>query len=185
MWRDLPDEMERGLIQHNHILEKTILRNKGQIIRTMGDAFMVYCPGKKGYEKAFDIAVKMMKAIDRTPIYVGNEQLRIRIGFCQGPLKIVTTRYQGFELMDFMSSTPNIASRMESKVSIPGTIAFCFWRVPIPEKFIEKISKKYKLYSTDFRDSCLSERETMFDKCGDPEVLHGVPTVKAYFLQVN
>jgi class 3 adenylate cyclase len=134
MWSDDPQTMSIQLDKHFKIMDNLARKYGGFVVKTIGDAFMVYFPkNEKSLENAVDFAVEVIKI----------EELPLRIGICSGNMTAKKCRIQNVELVDFFGDVVNTASRMESKVAEQGGIAFT--SVDNIDNQMESISKKYKL----------------------------------------
>ncbi|NDF16382.1 MAG: adenylate/guanylate cyclase domain-containing protein [Verrucomicrobia bacterium] len=118
MWSDDPITMATQLERHHKLVESIAEKNKGWIVKTIGDAFMVYFESSK--DSLFN-AVNFAKQV-----ILGENAYNLRVGVCQGHMDEKIYRIQKVDLKDFFGNAVNTASRMESKVSeVGGTIAFC------------------------------------------------------------
>lgn len=117
MWSDDPITMAKQLEGHHKLVESLAEKNRGWIVKTIGDAFMVYFEPS---EESLVNAVKFSK-----DLILSEKAYNLRIGVCQGQMDQKTYRIQKVDLKDFFGNTVNTASRMESKVAGKGgTIAF-------------------------------------------------------------
>ena len=133
MWSDDPQTMNIQLDKHFKIMDNLARKYSGFVVKTIGDAFMIYFPkSEKSLENAVDFAVEVIKT----------EELPLRIGICSGNMTAKKCRIQSAELLDFFGDVVNTAARMESKVAEPGGIAFT--SVHNVDDQIESISKKHK-----------------------------------------
>jgi class 3 adenylate cyclase len=87
---------------------------------------------EKSLENAVDFAVEVTKS----------EKLKLRIGICSGKMIAKNCKIQNVQLLDFFGDVVNTASRMESKVSEEGGVAFT--SVDDISEQMKSISKKYK-----------------------------------------
>lgn len=128
-------------------------KHYGFIVKTVGDAAMIYCPwdlkkvilfslclqchmrdlndaiyrscSKKVRNKIQELSKRIPK-----PKLISNEDeppvfLSIRLGFCYGKFRTMHSPIQHCDFVDFFGPGVNLASRMESKIcEIPGGIAF-------------------------------------------------------------
>lgn len=118
MWSDDPITMAGQLESHHKLVDSLAQKNNGWIVKTIGDAFMVY------FEKS-DIslynAIKFSKEL-----ILAEKAYNLRVGVCQGHMDEKTYSIQKVQLRDFFGNAVNSASRMESKVcEVGGSIAFC------------------------------------------------------------
>jgi class 3 adenylate cyclase len=126
MWSDDPITMSKQLEGHHKLVNSIAEKNKGWIVKTIGDAFMVYFESS---EDSLFNAVNFAKQV-----ILGEKSYNLRVGVCQGHMDQKTYRIQKVDLKDFFGNAVNTASRMESKVSeVGGTIAFCSTK-PIENK---------------------------------------------------
>lgn len=118
MWSDDPVTMSKQLEGHHKLIATISEKYKGWIVKTIGDAFMVYFEPS---EDSLFNAVKFSKEV-----ILAEKAYNLRVGVCQGNMDQKTYRIQKVDLKDFFGNAVNTASRMESKVSeVGGTIAFC------------------------------------------------------------
>jgi class 3 adenylate cyclase len=140
MWSDDPITMAQQLESHHKLVDSIAENNKGWIVKTIGDAFMVYFEPS---EDSLFNAVKFSKEV-----ILGEKSYNLRVGVCQGNMDQKTYSLQKVDLKDFFGNTVNAASRMESKVSeVGGTIAFCSIK-PIDNK-MSKIKSLGNTVSVD------------------------------------
>lgn len=140
MWSDDPITMAKQLENHHKLVNSIAENNKGWIVKTIGDAFMVY------FESSED---SLFNAINFSKqLILAEKAYNLRIGVCQGNMDQKTYRIQKVDLKDFFGNAVNAASRMESKVSeIGGTVAFCSTK-PIENK-LSKIKTLGNVLSVD------------------------------------
>jgi len=140
MWSDDAVTMFKQLEGHHKLVETTAENNKGWIVKTIGDAFMVYFEPS---EDSLYNAIKFSKEL-----ILNEKAYNLRVGVCQGPMDNKTYRIQKVDLKDFFGNAVNAASRMESKVAeFGGTIAFCS-TLPIENK-LSKIETIGEVESVD------------------------------------
>ena len=114
-WSDDPITMKAQLEQHFKSVDEIARKHDGFIIKTIGDAFMIYF---RKSTKSLESAISCGKEIIKT------EKLPLRLGICEGFMEQKKYILQNAELLDFFGNTVNTASRMESRISKPGHIAF-------------------------------------------------------------
>lgn len=124
LWSDDPEKMEKILDEHFRIMDSIISKYDGFIIKTIGDAFMVYFRRKDD---------SLLSAIRAAQEMIEQNTLRLRIGMCYGPTKEKAYKIQGVNLKDFFGNTVNIASRMETQVSPHDGFAFAILEPLKPE----------------------------------------------------
>ena len=117
MWSDDPITMVGQLEAHHKLVDTIAQKNNGWIVKTIGDAFMVYF--EQSDSSLFN-AIKFSKEL-----ILSEKAYNLRVGICQGHMDEKTYSIQKVELKDFFGNAVNSASRMESKVAeVGGTIAF-------------------------------------------------------------
>lgn len=132
LWTDDPEKMAKTLDEHFQIMDKIISKYDGFIIKTIGDAFMIYFRRKDD---------SLLSAIQAAQEMLKENTLRLRIGMCYGPTNEKSYKIQGVNLKDFFGNTVNIASRMETQVSPHDGFAFAILEQIKPE-ISEKITKE-------------------------------------------
>lgn len=117
MWSDDPKTMMEQLKEHHKLVNTLSAKNNGWIVKTIGDAFMVYFePSKDSLENALRFAKDLIS---------NEKKYQLRIGACQGQMQEETYRIQKVDLKDFYGNPVNTSSRMESKVAgEAGVVAF-------------------------------------------------------------
>lgn len=134
LWSDDPSKMEKILDEHFKIMDAIIAKYDGFIIKTIGDAFMVY------FRRKDDSLLSAVKAAQEM---LDQNSLRLRIGMCYGPTKEKAYKIQGYNLKDFFGNTVNIASRMETQVSPHDGFAFAILE-PLKPEISEAIMDEIK-----------------------------------------
>jgi hypothetical protein len=114
LWAKNPIAMKKSIDSHFQTVLKLSRIYDGLVVKNIGDAFMLFFKGKNSLEKAILFSIELIK----------KEHLQLRIGICEGPIEIKKYNLQNCLLSDFFGTTVNTASRMESKVAEPGSIAF-------------------------------------------------------------
>ena len=117
LWSDDPKTMMEQLKEHHKLVNSLSAKNNGWIVKTIGDAFMVYFePSSDSLENALRFAKDLI---------VNEKKYQLRIGACQGQMQEETYRIQKVDLKDFYGNPVNTSSRMESKVAgEAGVVAF-------------------------------------------------------------
>jgi class 3 adenylate cyclase len=110
MWSDDPITMSKQLEGHHKLVNSIAEKNKGWIVKTIGDAFMVYFESS---EDSLFNAVNFAKQV-----ILGEKAYNLRVGVCQGHMDQKTYRIQKVDLKDFFGNPVNTASRMESSGEI-------------------------------------------------------------------
>jgi class 3 adenylate cyclase len=133
-WSEDPIKMAEQLEEHHVLIDQLAKKNKGWIVKTIGDAFMVYFePSDKSLYNALNFA---KEAIEKETKY------SIRVGVCTGNMDNKTYSIQNVKLKDFFGNAVNTASRMESKVAAPNGIAFTSVK-PISNIVINDIKNRF------------------------------------------
>lgn len=180
LWSKDSDKMEKYLDKHFKIMSKIVDKYDAFIVKTIGDAFMVY------FKDADD---SLLSAINTAIEMLDKNELRLRIGISYGKLYEKTQEIQGYDIKDYFGNTVNIASRMESKVSPEDGFAFAILK-PIKPKISEeitKITKKLNLEKIKYTGKCNLPKDkpkrkkssrlltdVQYFKCGDVEELNGI-----------
>jgi class 3 adenylate cyclase len=117
MWSDDAITMVKQLKEHHELIANLSEQNGGWVVKTIGDAFMIYFEPNKD---------SLLKALKCAKLIIKNEKrYKLRIGICRGPMQQETYRIQKVDLKDFYGNAVNVASRMESKIAQePNFIAF-------------------------------------------------------------
>jgi class 3 adenylate cyclase len=116
LWSDDPQTMAIQLEAHHKLIDEISDKYSGWIVKTIGDAFMVY------FEPSRDSLVNALKFSKE--VILMEKKYNLRVGVCLGNMEQKTYRIQNVDLKDFFGNAVNTASRMESKVSESGGIAF-------------------------------------------------------------
>jgi class 3 adenylate cyclase len=133
LWSDDPITMSQQLENHHILIDTLAKKNKGWIVKTIGDAFMVYFEPS---DKSLFNALRFSKeAIQQETKY------SIRVGVCSGNMENKTYNIQNFNLKDFFGNAVNTSSRMESKVAEPNGIAFTSVK-PLSKNVIANIQQQ-------------------------------------------
>ena len=187
LWRDHPRNMTKSMNIHNTLIENIAKDYSGVVVKTIGDAFMIFIKGKTAYKKALNLSVKIQDSLINNPIWVNertNRQILVRIGFCQGPMNVQQVKFQKKKLKDYFGTTVNLASRMESKVAALNGISFCFWETDIPENFLMDVANKFRMVVKDYTNSCQYRQSDVY-KCFRTEDLYGAPGVITFSIVVG
>lgn len=180
LWRKHKNNMSKAIEKHEKIVERIAKKNKGIIVKSLGDSFMLFFKGKTSYNNAFNFSREFMCAIRNKPIKLGSDKINFRIGGAYGDALQHASMIQGKKLCDFFGNAVNLASRMESVVAGKGEIAISFYN----EK---KWNPSHEHEIRDYRKGCKiprnrkrSERLITSYSCFLPEKLKGAKPVKVY-----
>jgi class 3 adenylate cyclase len=133
LWSDDPYTMARQLEEHHKLVDELSGKYKGWIVKTIGDAFMVYFEPSS---ESLINALRFSKEIIKQEI-----KYNLRVGICSGNMEEKTYKIQNVNLRDFFGNAVNTASRMESKVSEAGGMAFTSVK-PISQNVIANIEEQ-------------------------------------------
>ena len=173
LWATHPKEMLKMLTKHENIIRSFAAKHKGVIIKTIGDAVMISFPT---LEHGVLCAIDVQKKLKDSPIKFSKstDLLQIRIGVAYGPVQIKSIVVQNTKLKDIFGTTVNLASRMESKVSLVG--GFGILADNIPKKVMDIIHKNCEtVTNVSFKYNCelVNNRSTrLLNSCVDVGVLH-------------
>ena len=192
LWKKNYKKMLKALLSHEKRMYKLVKKYKGCVVKTIGDSFMLYF---KNYKNAINCAIDVQRDLIKKPLKIGSSKLKLRIGICHGNFIRQNIVYQGKKLKDYLGPAVNIASRMESKASKEGEIAFAFIKNSLSneQQLLDFFTKrKCKVHIRNFTKSCnirekkrtRSSRLIYGYKCLNPKLLKGVGNVKAYIVKV-
>ena len=133
LWSDDPITMSQQLENHHILIDSLAKKNKGWIVKTIGDAFMVYFEPS---DKALFNALKFSKEA-----IIQETKYSIRVGVCSGNMEDKTYNIQNVNLKDFFGNAVNTSSRMESKVAEANGIAFTSVK-PLSKNVIANIQQQ-------------------------------------------
>lgn len=197
LWNIHKDGMFKALEEHEKIMERIAPKYNGEIIKTIGDSYMVGWSKKDALYNAISAGIEIQKELIKNPIKIKNELLTIRMGISFGPLYKKKVMIQGKKLWDYFGNTVNTASRMESMVSKPGDLAFSFTNSldNIQEKKIIGLleSNDYKINIIDYQHRCYEGKrkrsgrllsELQLHSCESLSKLKGVDKVTAYYIKL-
>jgi hypothetical protein len=198
LWKLHETGMFAALEEHETRMEKFVDKWDGEIIKTIGDSYMLGFDGKNSLLRSVQAAYEIQKDITDNPIKIKNEALSIRLGIHRGSLYKKKVKIQGKMLMDYFGNTVNTASRMESVVSDPGSIAFSY-SIDLPKaeevelkEWIEDMKLDMQIF--DYQHQCYSGKrnrsgrllsELQLHTCEPLDDLKGVAKVTAYKLNLK
>jgi class 3 adenylate cyclase len=109
MWSNDAVTMMAQLKGHHELVQSLCDKNEGWIVKTIGDAFMVY------FEPSEDSLLKGLRFSKQ--LILNEKNYELRIGVCKGYMQEETYRIQKVNLKDFYGNPVNTASRMESVIA--------------------------------------------------------------------
>jgi class 3 adenylate cyclase len=112
MWSDDAVTMMAQLKEHHQLVQSLCDKNSGWIVKTIGDAFMIY------FEPSNDSLLNAL--IFSKQLILSEKKYELRIGICKGHMQEETYKIQKVNLKDFYGNPVNTASRMESKIAGEG-----------------------------------------------------------------
>lgn len=122
LWKNNPKETIKAIEKHSFVIDEHVKKNKGIIIKTIGDAHMISFGNIKD---AIQCGIDIQESLKNKPINITKTKgIELRIGICYGPVYDATIDIQNKKLVDYFGNTVNTASRIESMVSEVGDIAF-------------------------------------------------------------
>ena len=198
LWKLHEMGMFNALKEHEQRVEKIIKGHGGEIIKTIGDSYMLGFEGKNCLLDAIQFAYDIQIDLHKNPIKIKNKALKIRLGIHKGPLYKKHVMIQGKKLVDYFGNTVNTASRMESTVGDSGDIAFS-WTDKLDEaeekNILDWIEKKgLKTQIIDYKHRCYAGKrkrsgrllsELQIHTCEPISQLKGVAPVTAYKIKVK
>ena len=155
LWSISETKMFTALDEHYQRMRKIIDQYGGELVKTIGDAFMVHF---KTLLEAIQTAIDIQENLQQEPIQVKDQELRIRIGMAFGRVYLKKMTIQGHLLNDYFGSSINEASRMESVVSAPEGFAFAYrGRISNSEEIEELLQERCKVQIIDYQENCQAE----------------------------
>lgn len=128
MWSDDTMIMKKRIDSHFDLINDIAKRHDGFIVKTIGDAFMIYFEeSDDSLERSIECGINILRS----------ESLPLRVGICEGSMQEKTYVLQNSKLKDYFGNVVNVASRMESKVADPEGIAFSSI-IEVPKSILDK-----------------------------------------------
>ena len=140
------------LHDHEESIKKISDDNKGFIVKTIGDAFMI---AFDEITDAIKCAQDIQEDLVENPLEIGKNKIILRIGMCQGPVIERESTIQRKEILDYYGNTVNTASRLETNVCKPGGIVFA--TLSKEDRDLEKLVKNYQVEVIDYKEKGDSE----------------------------
>jgi hypothetical protein len=181
LWKSKRDDYVLNSIEKLFkTIRKFARKNKGKVIKTIGDASLLFFRGKSSLENSVDFALQLLTYI------IDSDDLNVRIGVAYGYSIERNHTIQNCRVKDFYGTIVNIASRLESKISPPNGFAmYSIHRVP--EALLRKIQKskivkeiKTVLVTPHLNDCVKSNKADRSIECIPEDFLKGVKDIIAY-----
>jgi Adenylate and Guanylate cyclase catalytic domain len=191
LWNVSEKKMFNALDEHYIRIKKIVNKNKGEIVKSIGDAFML---SFKDIKDAINTSIEIQEDLKENPIKILKETLKIRIGFSFGEVYIKNLEIQGKKMKDYYGNVVNTASRMESVVSEEENFAFSIIGKIDDKKEIEEILEdKCNIEVIEYKEKCStkiirSERlltDEQRYKCKPLSQLKGVKEVITYKCKIK
>lgn len=127
LWRDAPEAMWHALEAHAAQVRALEAPQGGFLVKSMGDGHLLAFADPTD-AVAFALALLRAQQQRGPPshgaVCVRGVPLEMRVGMADGPVfSRVDTIQDGTRVRDFVGPTVNTASRMESRVAVPGGLA--------------------------------------------------------------
>lgn len=152
LWKTSEEEMFEKLIEHEKQIEKYSDKFNGEILKSIGDSFMI------SFENLLDslkFSIELQTEINKKPLKIKNKKIFIRIGICYGEVFEYESKRQGKILIDYFGNIVNTAARMESAVSDEKGFAFSYFGKIENKKEIDSlIEKNCTTEIIDFKEKC-------------------------------
>ena len=171
LWSTYPKLMPKLLSAHEQIIRKAASKSHGMIIKTIGDSVMIEFPSL--YD-AVHAAIEIQTQLHDKPLkFSTNDLLQIRIGIAYGDISIKNILIQNHKLRDIFGSTVNLASRMESKVSLVG--GFGVLNSNVDQKTLALLKSKCVVKNVHFLHDCpkkVKRSMRLIGECQPSDTLH-------------
>lgn len=129
MWNKDSTLMIKRLKHHYETIDRLSKKYNGWIVKSIGDAFMLYFEPNK--DTLINTILFAKELVNEEKTY------KLRIGAARGAVDRDTYRIQNVDLADFFGNVVNTASRMESKLSGVSGMAFSLHDKEITEEEID------------------------------------------------
>ena len=184
MWANSPKDMMIALTEHFKRTIKISAKHNGIIIKTIGDAFMIYFTE---IENAVKAAMEIQSDLQDNPIKTKKKTIHVRIGICEGEMYEKKIVIQENTVKDFFGEAVNAASRLEHEVSDTNGIVFGSYISEFANKdILDTLSIRYHIDMIDYKHTCskdvkrsgrmLTDEHRYF--CSDISKLHGIDPIK-------
>jgi hypothetical protein len=201
LWLKYSDQMYETLLKHDSEIHKELGRYKEAfIVKTIGDSFMIYFGGENSLLEAVSFAISIQTKNQNDPIKIGSDKILLRIGFAYGEFFERETIIQNKNIKDYFGTVVNIASRMESKVSLDGGFSFTSIEkldTSVSKKIKEVLKEHCRFEVIDFMEDCRFNPDDKISrsgrlltdiqrhKCENIELLKGAVPLRAFKVKIK
>lgn len=180
LWDTYREKMEIAQSNHINLINELIEKHNGFLVKLIGDAFMIFF--ENNVNNSIRFATELQRTLKNDPIYLDeteNDRIKLRIGICYGDAYEKNFTVQEHILKDYIGSSVNAASRMESEVSGEDGFAITTYDTDKIEEINNTLNdlglEKQEIF---FSDRC--ERLDQTRSCRLLQDLHGVKVDFAY-----
>jgi len=179
LWAKYGNKMYNEINRIQSIVNNLLKSYNSFIIKIIGDSFMI---AFEDILDSIDFSIRFQDKLDTTTSEL-KEKLKFRTGIYYGMVSEKKVLIQKCLVKDFFGSVVNIASRLESKVAEPGSIAIGIKDNRILNNILDFLKKnKYNYEIIDYKHLCKSSRLksirkkniTLSHKCKNIKILKGV-----------
>ena len=179
LWAKYGNKMYSEIIRIQSIVNHLLKSYNSFIIKIIGDSFMI---AFEDILDSIDFSIRFQDKLDTTKSEL-KEKLKFRTGIYYGMVSEKKVLIQKCLVKDFFGSVVNIASRLESKVSDPDTIAIGIKNKDILNTILLFLKqKKYYYEIIEYKKICKSStlkniyknKTTLKYKCKNIKKLKGI-----------
>jgi hypothetical protein len=179
LWAKYGNKMYSEIIRIQSIVNHLLKSYNSFIIKIIGDSFMI---AFEDILDSIDFSIRFQDKLDTTTSEL-KEKLKFRTGIYYGMVSEKKVLIQKCLVKDFFGSVVNIASRLESKVSDPDTIAIGIKNKDILNTILQFLKQKNYYYEViEYKKICKSStlkniyknKTTLKYKCKNIKKLKGI-----------
>ena len=179
LWAKYGNKMYSEIIRIQSIVNHLLKSYNSFIIKIIGDSFMI---AFEDILDSIDFSIRFQDKLDTTKSEL-KEKLKFRTGIYYGMVSEKKVLIQKCLVKDFFGSVVNIASRLESKVSDPDTIAIGIKNKDILNTILQFLKQKNYYYEViEYKKICKSStlkniyknKTTLNYKCKNIKKLKGI-----------
>lgn len=179
LWAKYGNKMYSEIIRIQSIVNHLLKSYNSFIIKIIGDSFMI---AFEDILDSIDFSIRFQDKLDTTKSEL-KEKLKFRTGIYYGMVSEKKVLIQKCLVKDFFGSVVNIASRLESKVSDPDTIAIGIKNKDILNTILQFLKQKNYYYEViEYKKICKSStlkniyknKTTLKYKCKNIKKLKGI-----------